>query len=210
MRRLILAIALLGASNTAQAAVIETIVNTGLGALNSVDANWTINGGNAFVGNPLNSNWLANNTTSKWLTPASDGRTSFDPVNATTRLFELTFSLDGFSPFTAAFNGRFAVDNAVTSIKLNGTTINGSGGSFNRWTAFSSVPGAFVAGDNTLTFAVLNTVPANPNPTGLRVEFLSATASVPEPASWALMIGGFAAAGAAARRRRMELRASFC
>ena len=40
------------------------------------------------------------------------------------------------------------------------------------------------------------------NPSGLRVEFLdSAVTAVPEPAAWALMIGGFGLVGAASRRR---------
>ena len=41
------------------------------------------------------------------------------------------------------------------------------------------------------------------------VRFQNIAAAVPEPASWALMIAGFGATGAAMRRRRERVRVSF-
>jgi hypothetical protein len=114
----------------------------------------------------------------------------------------LDFSLAGFNAASAMFTGRFAVDNSVTAILLNGNSLGASGGGFSSWTDFSANSG-FNAGLNTLTFVVRNSAQASGNPTGLRVEFTSSDASVvPEPATWALMILGFGMVGVAARRSR--------
>jgi len=189
----------------ASAAPIVDLYNTGLGAAGAADPNWTRAGGTAFRGNPINGNWLANNATSRWLTPAANGNQSFDPTVAGNYAYSLVFSLAGFNPATASFAGRFAVDNRVSSITLNGVTINGSGGTFNQWTNFSSLANAFVAGNNTLTFNVVNAAQRTGNPTGLRVEFLSSDVSaVPEAATWAMMIGGFGLLGLALRRRTTQ------
>ena len=51
---------------------------------------------------------------------------------------------------------RFASDNTVTSILLNGTQITQAGlGTFNQWTSFSAGTG-FIGGLNTLSFRLLN------------------------------------------------------
>ena len=176
------------------------------------DANWALGGGTAWNTNTINGAWLANNATSRWLTPASNGNQSFDPAADGVYTYALSFDLAGFAPATAAFTGRFATDNQVTQILLNGVQLNQAGlGSFNIWTAFSADAG-FVGGLNSLAFTVRNLRQASGNPTGLRVEFLSSTVeplgtgnAVPEPANWAMLIAGFGLVGAAARRRRSVL-----
>ena len=205
MKQILLAGVAAAMAAPASAAPIVDLYNTGLGTAGTADPNWTLTGGTAFRGNPINRNWLANNATSRWLTPAANGNQSFDPTSNGNYAYNLVFSLAGFRPGTASFAGRFAVDNRVSSITLNGITINGSGGTFNTWTNFSSLANAFVAGNNTLTFNVVNAARRTGNPTGLRVEFLSSDVSaVPEAATWAMMIGGFGLLGLALRRRTAQ------
>jgi hypothetical protein len=192
------------AAAPAGAAVITSLVNTGADAdSNGIDDNWTLNGGSAFIGQPINPAWEANNGTSSWLTPTANGNADLDPSAPGFYTYSLTFSLAGFDAASASFSGRFAVDNTVDEIRLNGNLI-GSGGaccSFGAGGVFSALDG-FVAGDNTLSFTVRNFAQTSGNPSGLRVEFLQSNANaVPEPATWALMIGGFGLIGAAARRR---------
>ena len=188
----------------ASAATITGLTNTGLDAdANGIDDAWTLNGGSAYIGNPINPSWQANDATSSWLTPTANGNADLDPSAPGLYSYTLSFSLAGFDPASASFSGRFAVDNTVDDILLNGVSI-GSGGScctFASGGTFSAASG-FVAGTNTLTFTVRNFAQSSGNPSGLRVEFLnSAVTAVPEPAAWALMIGGFGLVGAASRRR---------
>jgi hypothetical protein len=192
------------AAAPAGAAVISTLANTGVDAdTNGIDDSWTLNGGSAFIGQPLNPAWQANDASSSWLTPTANGNADLDPNAPGLYTYSLTFSLAGFDPASASFSGRFAVDNAVDEIRLNGNLI-GSGGaccSFGSGGTFDALSG-FVAGDNTLTFTVRNFAQSSGNPSGVRVEFLqSSVSAVPEPATWALLIGGFGVIGAAARRR---------
>ncbi len=200
------------ASTSAQAATIVGLCNTGrtdvtaspsCGATTTgPDANWTLVGGTAYANNGINTNWLANNSTSRWITPTPNPNQSLDPTANNTYIYKLDFDLTGFQPGTASFSGRFAVDNLVSSIKLNGTTLAAAGGTFGSWTAFSANSG-FVTGLNTLTFTTTNLRQATGNPAGLRVEFTnSSIAAVPEPATWAMMIMGFGLIGGALRSRK--------
>jgi len=71
------------------------------------------------------------------------------------------------------------------------------------WTHFNV---ALLAGSYTIEIGVRNNGPANDNgfPSYMLVDNISVTSgAVPEPATWALMIGGFGMAGAMLRRRRL-------
>ncbi|MBI1369593.1 MAG: hypothetical protein GC162_13180 [Planctomycetes bacterium] len=116
--------------------------------------------------------WLGDTSASAWITPAND--TNGVPGSYT---WQTTFNLDNA---VAYITGRFAVDNDVTAIILNGTTLlTNPGSGFGAWINFTLDSG-FVAGLNTLQFVVNNGSPTGP--TGLRVEFLSASvAVVPTP-----------------------------
>lgn len=199
---------------SAQAVTIAGLVNTGAGVIGNVaDANWTLNGGAAFTGGtngtfPLNGIWLADNSVSRWLTPSANAAVSYDPSSDGLYRYQLQFSLAGFNAATASFTGRFAADNSVDSILLNGTNI-GSGGGFSSWTSFTSTGASFLAGLNTLDVVVRNFRQNGGNPSGLRVEFTNSDVSaVPEPASWAMLIAGFGLVGAASRRRRQQVLAA--
>jgi hypothetical protein len=207
--------ALVFAATAAQAVVpIPGLVNSGRLLGNAAvttgtvqEENWLLNGSaRPWNSTSINRAWLANTSVSRWMTPASNGNQSFNPTVEGFYTYSLTFDLGKFVPGTAAFNGRFAADNTVTSILLNGSQITQAGlGSFNLWTNFSASSG-FVGGLNTLSFRVRNFAGGGTNPTGLRVEILgSAYEPVPEPASWMMLISGFAVVGAALRRRRKTL-----
>ena len=141
--------------------------------------------------------WLGDNIYSTWVTPAAD--TNGPEGNF---LFEVPFDLAGLDPSTVEIYGRWASDNDGIDILLNGApTGNPTTNQFAEWTDFT-LSGAtgeiFAPGANTLTFHVFNQ-PAGPNPVGVRFEFLSATAMIPEPS-----VAGLFALGIPAllRRRR--------
>ncbi len=193
------------------ASAIPGLCNTGqtvgcgaTAAPGGVDQNWTLTSSasnTAYDPASVNGAWLANNSTSLWLTPSANGNQSYDPSTSGSYSYSLNFDLTGFDPASASFAGRFAADNLVNSIMLNGVSLGASGGTFNSWTNFAASSG-FVAGMNTLTFDVTNLAQASGNPTGLRVEFSnSSVAAVPEPAVWSLMIIGFGLIGGSLRRR---------
>lgn len=211
----LLAVGVAAASLTsaANAVVITSLYNTGVDNAgvattgNGADQHWLLNGGVAFTGGnngmfPIGP-WLAETADARWLTPSSNAADSFDPASDGLYTYSLSFSLAGFRPGTASFTGRYAVDNRVESISLNGTQIAGPGGSFTTYTNFSSA-GATFADSNLLTVVVRNFASASGNPTGLRVEFTATDAAlaVPEPATWGLLIVGFAMTGVALRRRK--------
>ena len=206
------------------AATITTLYSTGVDASgvaltgNVVDSHWTVtnpadmnwsSSGNPTYTGATNGQfptppWLADSTTSRWITPVTDAAVyPHDFANDGVYTYTETFSLAGYQVATASFTGMFASDNSVDSIKLNGTTLAGSGGSFATFQSFSSAGGTFVAGDNTLSFVVRNSAypQGGSNPTGLRVELIGTAAVVPEPAMWAMMVVGFGLVGVATRRR---------
>lgn len=211
------ATAALAVSTAASAVSIVGLANTGAGfalGTNGIDANWRLSTQSpAFVSGtngvfPVRTNWLADTATSRWITPTSRAGADLDPVSDGLYRYSLSFDLSGFQPGTAVFNGRFAADNRVTSILLNGGALSASGGGFTSWTNFNSTGGDFRSGLNTLTFVVTNFGQVRGNPSGLRVEFLSSdVTAVPEPQSWVMLIAGFGLVGVMARRRKTAVAA---
>lgn len=205
-RTLIAAAVLASAITTAHAANITGLKNTGLGASGTVDSNYSLS--SAVSATPVITYdsqwpigpWIANDSTSKWITPTSSQGESFDPWSNGTYTYTLTFDLSGYNAATAAFSGRLAADNSVV-VKLNNSVI-GSATGFTDWTSFGASSG-FVSGVNTLDFVVTNWAQNGGNPTGLRVEFgASSVAAVPEPETYAMLLGGLALVGAVVRRRK--------
>ena len=150
---------------------------------------------------PLNV-WLSNASSpaSKWITPTATQGASFDSVVNGIYTYTLSFNLAGFFPNTASFAGRFLTDNTGT-VSLNGGAPLATSNSFTTWTPFSANSG-FVAGMNTVTFAVTNLAITTANPTGLRVEFTSSqVTAVPEPSALLLSLAGLAMVGGLAKRR---------
>lgn len=210
MKRTLIAAAALAltAITSAHAATITGLKNTGLGDSGSIDSNYSLS--SAVSSTPIItvdgqwpiSPWLANDSTSKWITPTSNQAQSFDPSSSGTYTYTLTFDLSGYNAASAIFSGRLAADNSV-QVKLNNSLI-GSAEGFTGWTSFGASSG-FVAGVNTLDFVVSNWAQNGGNPTGLRVEFgMSSIAAVPEPETYVMLLGGLALVGAVARRRKQQ------
>ncbi|GAB6142168.1 hypothetical protein JCM14076_28970 [Methylosoma difficile] len=155
--------------------------------------------GRAIVGNGgvVGSRWLADTTTSHWLTLSSNRADNYDTTSDGVYSWTLKFDLTGYDANSAGFNARFAADNNARAF-LNGKLI-GTANNFSSWHNFSAND-FFVNGINTLRFVVTNITQANNNKTGLRVEFLSSNVNVPLPA--ALWLFSPAIMGLAAMRRK--------
>ncbi len=193
---------------------ITSLVNSGVASGGGAvtvgvvqEANWLLNGSAAAWNSITNGSfpqgpWLADDSVSRWMTPAANPAQSFDPAVDGFYNYSLNFDLTGLVPASASLSGRFATDNEVTAITLNGVQIaQGGAGGFAFWTGFSAASG-FVNGTNTLQFTVRNLASPAGNPTGLRVEVAGSALTVPEPASWAMLIAGFGLVGAVVRRQR--------
>lgn len=198
------AVAALTAAGIAQAAV--GLYNTGVDAggnplpLGTVDSHYTVDGGDAYAfdasgGYPVGP-WLGDNTTSAWISPTT---TTF-AVSGATYTYATSFDLTGIDLGTAFIAGRWASDDPVTGVRLNGNTLGLAGGNYTYWTPFTIASG-FTSGINTLAFDVIN---SGGGPTGLRVEFtdLRFTPAVPEPQTYAMLIAGLTVAGIFVRRRK--------
>lgn len=136
-------------------------------------------------GNPV-SQWIS--FQSNVYTESSSGLTEY--------YYTQTFTLGAFNPSTTTLElkGFFAVDNIVLNILIDGNVVTGftNSGSFSAKTLFDITNSScgvancgLINGANTITFLTANFAGASPNPTGLLVEFSSATttSSVPEPAT---------------------------
>jgi len=217
MKRTIIAVALaFAAVASVQAATISGLKNTGLaasGSTDSTDSNYKLSAASSdtTISNtapyitdgslwPVNP-WLANSSVSKWITPTSSQGQTFDASANGLYTYTLSFDLTGYNASSASFVGRLAADNSVT-VKLNNQVISSATG-FTDWSSFSANSG-FVSGVNKLDFVVNNWQQNGGNPTGLRVEFSGSniTAAVPEPETYAMLLGGLAMMGFVARRRK--------
>lgn len=197
---------LAGNSPRLQADTIPGVFSTGVDnfgtplSVGTTDPHYTLvaspSGPVAAITTTVHPLWVSNTLQSAWINMSGAGT---DIALAGTYEYVLTFSLAGFNPATVLINGEWASDND-SIIVLNGMDMGFSNlaGSFNALTPFQLNNG-FVAGVNQLKFIVNNPateLPDQPNPTGLQVHVLNATAVVPEPSTIALVsLFGLALAG---------------
>ena len=205
-------------SITAMAAPITDLYNTGADSVaGGIDSNYalsysggdaTVFGANGYEGTgwPTNGTWIANDSTSQWITPGTSASTSYDASSNGTYTWTLEFDLTGYDAANASFDGLWATDNGGT-LSLNGDALSNASTSFTQWSTFSNLGGTFNSGLNTLEFTVTNIVQATGNPTGLRVEFLNSNAdltSVPEPTALSLLGLGLIALGFSRKKAKSQ------
>ncbi len=187
---------------------IPGVFSTGVDSAGTVlpvgttDPHWTITsspaGAAPALATTVNFMWMGNGASSAWINASGAGD---DNAPAGTYVYTLVFSLAGFDPTTAVISGQWTSDNGST-IYLNGVNTGITHSlpwEFTRFDPFQLNSG-FIAGMNTLSFAVDQQDATGINPEGLQVDITSALAVVPEPGSPALF--GTGCSLYLARRRR--------
>jgi hypothetical protein len=193
------------------------LYNTGVDDANSVlalgvaDTHYTLStGASVFSTNDAEGYigyWLAQNTTSRWITPLLGGSNTASAASLGGSYgYQTTFDLTGIDFSTAVIKGKVTADNGITDILINGIStgfVYGSAGAgtYNSFAEFT-ISNGFHSGLNTLTFNVIN----GSGPTGLRTEFSGSTftAAVPEPDTYAMLMVGLGLLGAVTRRGNIK------
>jgi protein with PEP-CTERM/exosortase system signal len=198
MKRLSLIILSAFVASVVARADMISIFNTGVDnsnallALGSTDPHYLLlssplGAGTPFAGTNIPATYIANGPNSQWISPTSNAGAS-EPAGVYT--YTTTFSLPA-NFISASLSGQWATDNEG-ALSLNGglpiatTPMMG-------FTAFSpfTITSGFVAGLNTLTFAVTNDPSDTSNPTALRVEINgSFSTTVPDTGSSVALLGG--------------------
>lgn len=199
-------------AGAANAVVVVGLYNTGVGPGGAAlaagngapDGNYTVLAGATVAGvgagtaktfyNPA---YAAEGPASRWISYSGS------PFNGTGSFtVQTSFDLTGYKASTAKITGSWDVDNEG-SVMLNGSgtgnVLTGTvASSFTGLHSFTITSG-FTGGVNTLGVFVTDTG----SPAAVRLDNLVLTAdrAVPEPATWAMMVGGFGLVGAAVRRR---------
>jgi hypothetical protein len=153
-------------------------------------------------------------TTSAW-GPAASGTFSMDLDGWNPGTITQSFDDVAGQTYTVSFDysrnpANAAQDvSALVSVGGANTTVDAPNGGFGGEFAMTWLSGGFTfvgAGHDTITLASLDPQDSN---AGVFFDNVSVSGpAVPEPASWALMIGGFGMAGAMLRRRRVTMAAA--
>lgn len=149
-----------------------------------------------------NSAYAPESSTSRWVSVNGQGGADEpDTYSNVTVAFHLNFDISDIAPDLVTITGQWATDDRGLDILVNGLSTGNTVSGFNSLRNFT-LDQHFIAGANTLDFIMRDDL----TPLAFRVEGITATesaplAAVPEPASWAMMVGGFGLVGGALRRR---------
>lgn len=161
----------------------------------------------AMIGVTSSTPVIGDNTTFGALLTLVSGRSGdYTPVSVSTNitLSSVTATAGSTVTFTSAFGDFSGIIDSVE---------NGTSGSIRSLTLLSSgvftpagALSAYMATPATITFSYLQTGGWNGAVSGGFSLSSPPASAIPEPASWGMLIGGAAIAGAAARRRRVKVK----
>jgi hypothetical protein len=158
---------------------------------------WTVDAGSVDV----------TTNASAW-SPAYEGQNGLDINGWDAGTISQSFATILGEMYTVSFaysrNAASAPNPATATVSAGGSFLDvvaANDGSFGSANNFLWKTGSFtfVGTGNTETISLAATIPGNG---GVFFDNVSVSGAVPEPATWALMIGGFGMAGATLRRRR--------
>lgn len=141
-------------------------------------------------GDPYNHLAYANVSSTLNLSGGQD-ITAFVDYNGATDLLEVRWSTDGLRPGSAGLS--YTIDLAGL-FGTNPVFVGFTGGTGTNWSAQDIVNWTFTDNYDPIANGPTGTIPAGLPP------------AVPEPATWAMMLLGFGAVGAAKRRKRQPVR----
>lgn len=149
--------------------------------------------------------WLRS---SDWAHPKYDFINDFVALGELPAIFTLTADPNPFPTGKSDASGTYSLVYAGPQITANGKTFNAGDRLLYGYIAFDGPPWSYAQSDffdngpsiDYFNFELVNPTTSGPiTAGGLRAEFF---ASVPEPATWAMMIIGFGLVGTTVRRRR--------
>jgi hypothetical protein len=144
---------------------VATLFNTGVDASGAVlapgaaDPHFILT---AAAQGPVNTNaivsssnpaWTANDTASSWISVVSSGSTS---INAGGYNYLTRFPLAGFIPGSVQIQANVAVDDNLTDVLFNGTSLGISCSGYAAFNGPFALSGAALPGTNTLEFRTVN------------------------------------------------------
>ena len=109
--------------------------------------------------------WLANDSLSSWIGSVNPGATGVNPGSYN---FRTSFTLDGFNLPSALLGLSVAVDNRLTDVLLNGTSLGFSFAGFGGLSSILTIANGLLPSTNTLDFLTVNDG-TGANPAGFRV-----------------------------------------